>query len=173
MQDAYGDWLYYINVDKEQRRASQIQFASASQPDVVRAAKPKNPLEDAEKYYASGDYARAKEIAQKSLDTQQGDLGRTYFLLARVAISTKDMPGAQSLFEKAIQSSKEVQVIAWSNIYLGRISDLKGERDAALKRYRAALDAGDASSILRAAAERGLKQPYAPPSSQKSQDAKE
>ncbi len=160
MQDSYGDWLHYIDVQKEQRRASQIQFAKTSQPDIVPTARSRNSLDEAEKYFASGDYPRAKEIAQKSLDAHQGDAGRTYFLLARIAISTKDLPGAQSLFEQAIHITREAQVVAWSNIYLGRISDLKNERDAALKYYRAALDSGDSSTILKAAAERGLKQPY-------------
>jgi tetratricopeptide (TPR) repeat protein len=166
LQDAYGDWLHYIDVQQEKHRASQIQFAATSVPEVVRAAKPANPLDEAEKYFASGDFTRARELAQKALDSPLADSGRTHFLLARIAISTKDMSGAQTLFEKAIQVSHEPRVIAWSNIYLGRIYDLKSDRETAVKRYRAALEAGDSSSITKAAAERGLKQPYQPPSSQ-------
>ncbi len=166
LRDAYGDWLYYIDVQQEEHRASRIQFAATSAPDVVRASKSANPLDEAEKSFASGDYAHARELANHALDTHQGDPGRTHFLLARIAISTKDMSGAQALFEKAIVVSHEPRVIAWSNIYLGRIYDLQSDRDTAVKHYRAALEAGDSSVITRNAAERGLKQPYQPPASQ-------
>ncbi len=54
-------------------------------------------------------------------------------------------------------------MVARSHIYLGRIFDLQGNREAALEQYRAALAAGDSSPGTKAAAERGLKQPYAPP----------
>ncbi|HSR09111.1 MAG TPA: hypothetical protein VLM42_18415, partial [Bryobacteraceae bacterium] len=76
---------------------------------------------------------------------------------------------AQALFEKAIQATSEPRVRAWSNIYLGRIFDLKSERENALKHYRAALESGDTSAVTKSAAERGLKQPYEPPASQKPQ----
>jgi hypothetical protein len=173
LQDAYGDWLHYIDVQQEKRRASQIQFAATSAPEVVRTAKPVNPLDEAEKYFVSGDYTRAKELAQRALDSPQADAGRARFLLARIAISTRDLPGAQALFEQAIQVSREPRVIAWSNIYLGRIYDLKSDRETAVKHYRAALEAGDSSSITKTAAERGLKQPYQPPASQNPQGTKQ
>lgn len=169
MADAYGDWLHFIDVQKEKKRAAQIEFASAAAPDVVRASKPKSSLDEAERAFAAGDYTHAKEVAQKALDSKQADPGRAYFLLARVAISTKDLPGAEDLFQKAIQASRESRVTAWSNIYLGRIYDIKQERETALKHYRAALDAGDSSTITKAAAERGLKQPYEVPTSPKRQ----
>jgi len=54
-------------------------------------------------------------------------------------------------------------VVAWSHIYLGRIFDLQAERDAALNQYRAALTAGASLPEAKAAAERGIQQPYEPP----------
>jgi hypothetical protein len=55
-------------------------------------------------------------------------------------------------------------VIAWSHIYLGRIFDLKENRDAAVEQYRAALDAaGGTIPEAKLAALRGLEQPYEPP----------
>jgi hypothetical protein len=166
LQDAYGDWLHNIDVQQEKHRASRIQFAATSTPEVVRAAKPADPLVEAEKYFAAGDFTRARELAQKALDSPLADHGRSQFLLARIAISTKDLPGAQTLFEKAIEVSRDPRVVAWSNIYLGRIFDLKSDRETAVKHYRAALEAGDSSSFTKSAAERGLKQPYQPPASQ-------
>jgi hypothetical protein len=53
-------------------------------------------------------------------------------------------------------------VIAWSHVYLGRILDLREEREAALDQYRAALNAGGALPEVKEAAERGMQKPYEP-----------
>ena len=53
--------------------------------------------------------------------------------------------------------------MAWSHIYLGRICDLQEDRAAALDHYRAALTAGANLPEAKAAAQRGLDQPYEPP----------
>ena len=65
-------------------------------------------------------------------------------------------------FERAIEASKDPHVLAWSHIYLGRMADMQEERDAALEHYRSALAAGDSNTETKAAAERGLQQPYEP-----------
>jgi len=160
LNDAYGDWLYYIDVAKEQSRASHIQFAASSAPDVLRPAKRANPLAEAELSLSSGDLVRARDLAQRALDSHQVEPGRAYFLLARISTSAKDPEGAQKYFEKAIEVSRESRVVAWSHIYLGRIYDLKSERETALQHYHAALQTGDSSAYTKAAAERGLKEPY-------------
>jgi hypothetical protein len=54
-------------------------------------------------------------------------------------------------------------MVAWSHIYLARILDLQESREEAVKHYRAALAAGDDRPDTKAAAERGLRQPYEPP----------
>ena len=48
-------------------------------------------------------------------------------------------------------------------MYLGRILDLKEEREAAMVEYRAALTTGAELPEIKAAAERGLQQAYEPP----------
>jgi hypothetical protein len=58
----------------------------------------------------------------------------------------------------------EPRILAWCHIYLGRIFDLQEDRAAALDHYRAALSAGSSLPEAKAAAERGLAQPYEPPS---------
>jgi lipopolysaccharide biosynthesis regulator YciM len=86
------------------------------------------------------------------------------FILAEVATANRDMDGARTYFERALQTAHEPKVIAWSHIYLGRIFDLKEDRLAAVDQYRAALDAaGGALPEAKVAAQRGLDQPYEPP----------
>jgi hypothetical protein len=48
-------------------------------------------------------------------------------------------------------------------VYIGRILDMKEDREAALDQYRAALTTGAELPEVKAAAERGLEQAYEPP----------
>jgi tetratricopeptide (TPR) repeat protein len=129
-------------------------------------ARPRNEklLLNAERRLAAGDPETAQKLAQQALDEQEGDSGRALFILAEVATANRDMEGARTYFERALQTAHEPKVIAWSHIYLGRIFDLKENRDAALDQYRAALSAaGETLPEATLAARRGLEQPYEPP----------
>lgn len=166
LRNAYGDILNGIEVRKEEKLAAQVKFASAADPDVLRPAQPAQGklLITAEQRLSAGDGAGAKELAQKALDTKAEDPGRALFILAQVATMNRDMQGARSYFEQALGAAREPTVVAWSHIYLGRILDLQEEREAALNQYRAALSASAALPEAKAAAERGIQQPYEPPS---------
>ncbi len=166
MRNAYTDLVGRIEVGKEMRRASQIQFASQAPPELLRLARPQNDnlLLKAERRLATGDLEAAQKLAQKALDEQDADSGRALFILAEVATANRDIDGARTYFERALQTAHEPKVIAWSHIYLGRIFDLKEDRPAAVDQYRAALDAaGGALPEATVAARRGLEQPYEPP----------
>jgi tetratricopeptide (TPR) repeat protein len=156
-----------INVGAEMKRASQIQFAGEAAPELLHLAGPKNEklLLNAERRLASGDAETAQKLAQQALDEQQDDPGRALFILAQVATRNKDMEGARNYFERALQVAQEPKVVAWSHIYLGRIFDLKEERDVAVDHYRAALNAaGTSLPEAKNAAQHGIDEPYEPPS---------
>ena len=110
-----------------------------------------------------GDTQTAQKLAQEALDENREDQGRALFILAQVATMNRDIQGARSYFERALQVAQEPKVIAWSHIYLGRIFDLEENREAALDHYRAALNAGNALPEAKAAAEHGIQRPYEPP----------
>ncbi len=166
MRNAYADMLAGIEVGKEMKRASQIQFAESSAPELLHLARPKNEhlLLNAERRLSAGDTETAQKLAQQALDEEQEDPGRALFILAQVATANSDMQGARTYFERALQTAREAKVIAWSHIYLGRIYDLQANRDAAVDHYRAALSTGGTLPEVKSAAERGLQQPYEPPS---------
>ncbi len=171
LKDAYPDWLYYLDVDKERKRASDVQFSAQATPEVLPAARPKvSLLQQAEGRLAVNDIRGAQDFAQQALDGKQEDAGRALFILGQAASLNRDMKGAQSYFERTLQTSKEPWVVARSHIYLGRILDLQGNREAGLQQYHAALAAGDSSPGTKAAAERGLKEPYAPPRQDQEKD---
>jgi tetratricopeptide (TPR) repeat protein len=165
MRNAYANMVGSIEVGKEMKRASHIQFAGEAAPELLHTGGSKgNLLLNAERRLAAGDLETAQKLAQKALDDQVEDSGRALFILAEVATANRDMEGARKYFEQALQTAHEPKVIAWSHIYLGRIFDLKEDRIAAVDQYRAALDAAGATlPEATLAARRGLEQPYEPP----------
>jgi tetratricopeptide (TPR) repeat protein len=165
MRNAYADLVGSIEVGKEMKRASLIQFSGEAAPELLRLAGRQNEhlLLNAERRLAAGDPETAQKLAQQALDDKEEDSGRALFILAEVATANRDIEGARKYFEQALQTAREPKVIAWSHIYLGRIFDLREDRFAALDQYRAALDAAGALPEAKLAARRGLEQPYEPP----------
>ena len=47
-----------------------------------------------------------------------------------------------------------------SHVYMGRILDIFGERDQAIEHYRAALDTGETSPVIRGFSEQGIAEPF-------------
>ncbi len=161
----YAGILENVDLKKEEKAASEVQFASAAAPELVRLSRPeeRRMLVTAERRLAAGDPKGAQELAQTALDKKIGDEGRALFILAEVAVANKNRDGAQDNFQKAIAASKDPTVVGWSHVYLGRILDMKEDREAALQEYRAALNTGAGLPEIKAAAERGLEQAYEPP----------
>jgi hypothetical protein len=165
IRSAYTDLLDNIDLKKEEKAATEVQFASATAPELLQLSR----LEDrqilviAEKRLKANDIKGAQELAQQALNKKTGDQGRALFILAEAAVANKDIQGARDNFQKAIQEAKDPKVVAWSHVYLGRILDLKEEREAAMNEYRAALTAGSDLPEVKAAAEHGLAEAYEPP----------
>jgi tetratricopeptide (TPR) repeat protein len=162
IRDAFADLLYQIDVPHEQKRIEGIQFsAQASSSEVVGSAAAPHEgrlLDLAEERLKQNDIAGARRIAQQVLDdkTPGEDPGRALFVMARCATMSRDVDGAQAMFERALEVAKQPRIIAWSHISLGRILDLRCNRDQALAHYRAALTAGDPAPETKAAADRGI-----------------
>jgi len=167
IQSDYPDWLMNIDLKKEEKRAADTQFASVATPELLHLSRPtqKRLLQTAENYLAAGDLKTAQDLAQQALKEKSEDQGRALFIMARVATANRDMNGATDYFQQALKVAQEPKVIAWSHIYLGRIYDLKEQRETALDHYRAALSTGGILPEVKEAAERGLRQPYEPPAS--------
>ncbi|MFZ0685107.1 MAG: hypothetical protein WAM89_06145 [Terriglobales bacterium] len=166
MRDAYTDLVGAIEVGKEMKRVSQIQFARSAEPELLQQPSHTDNrlLVSAERRLATGDREGAQKLAQKALDDKVGDSARALFILAEVATANRDIDGARNYFERALQNAHEPKLIAWSHIYLGRIFDLQEDRPSAVVQYRAAIDAAGATlPDARQAAQKGLDKPYEPP----------
>lgn len=162
LKDSLTDFLYNLDVGKEEKIASEIHFSNEAQEEVVKGKpRPVPPIDVAEQKLTAGDLAGAQQLAQNIAAQNKSEAPRAYFILGQVATLNKDADNAIKYFEETLRSAKEPYLIAWSHIYLGRIYDVDQERDMAVKHYQAALRAGDDTPQLKAAAENGLKAPYA------------
>lgn len=169
-KNALPQMIVGIDVHKEVKQTSQIQFASVSDPEVLHLSRPKEGklLVSAEERLSAGDASTAEKLAKQALAEKTEDPGRALFILAQISLN-KNMDGARDYFEKALQSTSEPQVVAWSHIYLGRILDLQDDQEGgplraqAVEHYKAAEGASESLPEAKAAAEQGLQKPFAPP----------
>jgi hypothetical protein len=76
-------------------------------------------------------------------------------------------------FGQVLQMSREPHTLAWSHIYLGRLYDVMSvpDRPKAVSEYRAALAVPEAQADSKAAAEQGIKTPFAIPKREKPANA--
>ena len=165
LRTAYPEMIDAIDLKAEQKAAAEVEFAQAAAPELVQLSRmeDRRMLSTAEQRLVAGDAKGAQELAQEAIERKIGDQGRALFILAQVAVANKNRDGAQENFQKAIQATKDPKVLAWSHVYLGRILDMKEDREAALNEYRAALSVGGGLPEVKQAAERGLQQAYEPP----------
>jgi tetratricopeptide (TPR) repeat protein len=165
IRSEYADIINAVDLKKEAKAAADVQFASNAAPELVRLSRPEERrlLITAEKRLTAGDAKGAQELAQAALDKKIGDPGRALFILAEVAVANRNRDGAEDNFQKAIAASNDPKVVAWSHVYLGRILDMKEDRQAAVEQYQAALTAGGTLPEVKSAAERGLARAYEPP----------
>lgn len=169
-RNALPAMLTQIDVRREQKRAGQIQFASAAEPELLQLSRPKEGklLSTAEERLSAGDAGTAEKLAKQALAEKTEDPGRALFILAQIALHG-NIDGARDYFEQALKATTEPKVVAWSHIYLGRIFDLQDDeengplRSQAISHYKAAVGASDELPEAKAAAEQGLQKPYAPP----------
>jgi hypothetical protein len=163
-KNAFPAMLAELDVRKEQKRTSQIQFATSAEPEVLHLSRPKEGklLVTAMQRLSAGDSAQAEKLAKQALAEKSEDPGQAMFILAQISLN-RNINGARDYFEKALQATSEPRVVAWSHIYLGRIFDLEDERDTALLHYKAAEGASETLPEAKAAAEQGLEKPYQAP----------
>jgi tetratricopeptide (TPR) repeat protein len=162
INNAFPDWLYYMDVGKQRKLASETQFGGRARGEVVKAAETKKEtrIDVAQQKISDGDLAGAEQLAQQVANENSAESPQAYVLLGQIATLNRDKENAIKYFEQALRTAKDPKLIAWSHIYLGRIYDVDQERDMAVKHYQAALRSGDESQQLKSAAERGLKSPY-------------
>jgi len=164
LREDIGEMVYGMEVDREKHSAEQVAFLSEGTHDFVRhAPRQLSGLDLAEIKLMKGDLDGANTLAQAALADPKADHAQAHYVIARVDLMQRQPEEALVNFEATLKTSKDPRTLAWSHIYLGRLYDVQSERDKALEEYRAALTVRDSRPDTKAAAEQGLKQPFATP----------
>ncbi len=181
LQEAIGPMVYGMDVAIESHHASQIAFlpeGSGTDP-VLRAqkrpkAKAPTGMELAELKLSKGDkddVNGAEDMAEAALKADPSD-AQAHYLLGRVDLMKGEADDALDHLTQTIALSKDPRTIAWAHIYLGRLYDLardsadpgaRPEREKAIAEYKAALANRDSQPDTKAAAEKGIQQPFVLP----------
>lgn len=164
LKDNIGQMVYGMDVDRQAHEARQVVFVPESPHDEVRrVALPPTGLRLAETKLMQGDAPGAQEPAARALADPAGDHAEANYILARIALLERRPEEAMTHFEATLASARNPGTVAWSHIYLGRLYDVQPDRRKALAEYGAALAVPGAQPDSRAAANSGLKAPFALP----------
>lgn len=160
------DMVSEIDLKKEDKRLEHIQFATKRRPGkIVTEAREgeltssQKKLDEAEGFYVARKLEQARESYLGVLrQTEDKSLhARAYYGLGRIAALQKNPELAEKLFRKTLELAPDPQTKSWTQVYLGRLADIAGERDQAAQYYQAALAVEGASPAAKDAAQKGLK----------------
>ncbi len=167
LNDALGEMVYGMDVGRAQHQAAEIAFLPSGSSEFVTRVKPApTGLMLAEKKMIEGDLDSAQMLAEKALNDPAQDHGEAMYIKARVILMQGDPEKSFTGFEDVVKTSKNPRTVAWAHVYLGRLYDIKApnpEREHAVAEYKAALATPGILPDARAAAEKGLKTPFAVP----------
>ncbi len=174
LQDNIGPMVYGMDVDRERHHDEQIAFLpEGSGGDILhRTPRPLTGLDLAERKLMLGDIDGASELADTALKTDPNN-AEAHSLIGRIDLMQGDPDGALLHLTQAIHLSHDPRTVAWAHIYLGRMYDIardpddpdaiKPQRDKAIAEYQAALANRDSQPDTKAAAEKGIQQPFTLP----------
>jgi tetratricopeptide (TPR) repeat protein len=166
IKDDMGQMVYGMDVERERHHDEQIAFLpTGSGGDVIRRTpRPLAGLDLAESKLMKGDLDGAGEIADAALKANPVN-PQALYLLGRIDLMQGNPDGALDHLTQTVKLSHDPRTVAWAHIYLGRMYDIAQtpQRDKALAEYRAALASRDSQPDTKAAAEKGIQQPFALP----------
>jgi tetratricopeptide (TPR) repeat protein len=168
MRFYYPDMVKAIDVRKEDARLSQVEFSKEAPVKTVKTVTEAAPpvltgyaktLDDGEKLYTAREHDKSREkFLQVLRETAEKPAhAKAYYGLARIAMLQKDGETAERLFQKTLELAPEPQDKAWVYVYLGRLYDVVGEGETAIKNYQSALAVEGASEKARDMARQGVQ----------------
>jgi tetratricopeptide (TPR) repeat protein len=139
----YKQMIHGIDPVEEERRLAKVTFAPAATPPTPAAApaaktEEERSLDQGDNLFYRGQYSEAKLAYQAVLEKVDPKSERALFGLAVVASNMRKPDLAEEYFQKTLETARDLRLVTWSHIYLGRLYDLRGRRNDALAEYRAA-----------------------------------
>ena len=173
LKDNMGQMIYGMDVGRELHKDQQVVFLAESTHDVVRRGpRQLTGMDLAEMKLMKGDINGADEMADAALKSNPND-PRANYLAGRIELIEGDPDDALEHLNKTLTLAKDPRTLAWTHIYLGRLYDIardpknpdapSPERPKAITEYKAALAVRDAQPDTKAAAEKGIKEPFTLP----------
>ena len=159
LKEAIGPLVYGMDVDQQIHVAKSTRFVEEGASDIVRRPVA-TKLDQAEARLKVRDAEGAQKLAEQAVREHTSDPARADYILGLSWLLKNDMDSAVNDFGETVRLSQDPRLLAWSHIWLGRIHDVKEERDEAVAEYKAALTVKDSQQDTREAAEKGIAQPF-------------
>jgi tetratricopeptide (TPR) repeat protein len=160
----YKPMIMAIDPAVESRRLFQVHFATRPPAPVTKAAPAKTELErlldQGDNQFFQGKYVDAKASYHEVLEKNDPQNERAIYGLGVVYANLRKPDLAEEYFQKALATAHDLRIVTWSHIYLGRLDDLNGKRDAALAQYHAASITAAAYPMALRAAQSGMEVPF-------------
>lgn len=160
----YKQMIEGIHVKKLEAELADYKFALPVQSSpVLKAAvlSPKDQLvQQGDNLIYEGEYQDAEAIFQQVLQKLDPQDVKALYGMAVAAANTRKPDMAEKYFKKTLAVARDVRIVTWSHIYLGRLYDLEDRRSEALEQYReASVTAANFPEAVRAV-QAGLRLPY-------------
>ena len=167
----YKPMILAIDLRVEERRLFQVHFATRPPTPVTKAAPAQSEedrlLDQGDNQFFQGKYLEAKTAYHEVLEKDNPQSERAIYGMAVVYANLRKPDLAEEYFQKALSTAHDLRIVTWSHIYLGRLADLNGKRDAALVQYHAALLTAAAYPVALRAAQSGMETPFGSPPGEK------
>ncbi|MBZ5535861.1 MAG: tetratricopeptide repeat protein [Acidobacteriia bacterium] len=164
IREALGDMVESIDIEAEKKYAASLALV----PVPPTPAPPKRPrtenekkLDEAEDLISEEKYESAKKIFKQIAESDADLRSKALYGLGVACSMQRNLEDARSYFEQALQDKNADNATkAWSHVYLGRLFDLEGERESAVREYAGAVQLGEDTRGALAAAKHGLEKPF-------------
>jgi tetratricopeptide (TPR) repeat protein len=157
----YKQLILGIDPGDETKRLASVNFAPPPKPAEKAPAlsAEEQLIGQADNLIYQAKYNEAKAAFQGVLEKDPGN-ARALYGMAVVASNTRKPDLAEEYFQKTLDVARDLRLVTWSHVYLGRLYDLRGKREQALEQYRAAsVTAGAYPDALRAV-QNGMQRPF-------------
>ena len=167
MNVVYREMIHGIDIAQEMQRLATVKFAPREEEEKTGGGAPVPARSQEERLLDQGDnlifqgkYGEARQVYQQVLDQISPRSERALFGVAVAASNLRKPDSAQEYFLKTLEVARDLRIVSWSHIYLGRLLDLQGKRAEALGHYRAAsLTAPSYPNAVRAV-QSGMQKPF-------------
>ncbi len=159
-----GAMVEAIDMDEERKYASSLSLIAlpppAPAPKKVLTENEKK-LNEAEDLLSEEKYELAKRMFKQVAETDDSLRAKALYGLGVTCSLQRNREEAKGYFQQALTlQGADPATKAWCHVYLGRLADLEGDRETAVKEYGAAAQLGEETRGAFAAAKRGLEKPF-------------